>query len=125
MTAVETRHIARDSLFLMAQVQIDGSDAEHRVKVRNLSDGGMMAEGDVPVMRGSRLVVNIRNIGTVPGSVAWTQDNRFGIAFDIEIDPKLARSQQSASEDLAAPRFTRPSSLLPHEQVDPKTLRKV
>lgn len=125
MTAVETRHIARDSLFLMAEVEIEGAGVEHRVKVRNLSDGGMMAEGEVPVMRGSRLVVKIRNIGTVPGSVAWTQDNRFGIAFDIEIDPKLARSHQANASDLAAPRFTRPSSILPPETADPNKLRKV
>ena len=49
-----------------------------------------------------------RNIGWVDGTVAWTQDNRFGIAFVEEIDPKLARAPVAGgTPDLASPRFTR------------------
>ena len=35
--------------------------------------------------------------GWVEGTVAWKQDNRFGIAFVDEIDPKLARGQVTGS----------------------------
>lgn len=91
MTGVETRSVARDSLFLLADIRIEqGADA-HRVRVRNLSDGGMMAEGNLRVKRGHRVDVELRNIGSIAGSVAWVQDNRFGIAFDEEIDSQLAR----------------------------------
>lgn len=90
-SSVETRQVNRDSLFLLAQVRVDGQEAVHRVKVRNLSAGGMMAEGEANVTRGSRVGVELRNIGWVEGTVAWKQDNRFGIAFVDEIDPRKAR----------------------------------
>ena len=115
MSSVETRQIERDSLFLMAEVRVDGAGDGHRVKVRNLSAGGMMAEGDVRVARGALVTVELRNVGAVEGSVAWVQDNRFGIAFAEEIDPKLARAPLgSQAGDLASPRYTRPP-LLPQE----------
>lgn len=109
MSNVETRQVDRDSLFLMAEVRVDGQAAAHRVKVRNLSARGMMAESDLRVARGSLVTVELRNIGEIEGSVAWTQDNRFGIAFVEEIDPKLARAPVGTSvSDLSSPRYTRP-----------------
>lgn len=90
MSNVETRHVNRDSLFLLAQLRVEGQDDLYRVKVRNLSAGGMMAEGPVPVQRGQQVAVELRNIGWVDGSVAWKQDDRFGIAFLDEIDPARA-----------------------------------
>lgn len=97
MSNVDTRQVGRDSLFLLAQVRVDGQDTAGRVKVRNLSSGGMMAEGDVKVMRGARVEVELRNLGWVEGTVAWCQDNRFGIAFVDDIDPKVARAPVAGS----------------------------
>lgn len=97
MTGSEERSINRDSLFLLATVQVEAIAETHRVRVRNLSDGGMMAEGDARVQRGSRLKVELRNVGTISGSVAWVQDNRFGIAFDSDIDSQRARSPVKAA----------------------------
>jgi hypothetical protein len=109
MSNVETRQIERDSLLLLAQLRADGVGGEYAVKVRNLSAGGMMAEGNAPVARGSVVSVALRNLGWVDGTVAWKQDNRFGIAFVEEIDPKLARAPVATrSPDLSSPRFTRP-----------------
>lgn len=87
----ENRQIARDSLFVLVDLRLDGSDTDHRIKMRNLSAGGMMAEGPLRVVRGMVVWVNLRNIGWVEGTVAWVQSSRFGIAFREEIDPKLAR----------------------------------
>lgn len=109
MGYVETRQIERDSFLLMAAVRVDRSGTSHRIKVRNLSAGGMMAEGEVQVDRGSPVTVELRNIGQVEGSVAWIEGNRFGVAFVEEVDPKLARAPVAAGAgDLASPRFTRP-----------------
>ncbi len=119
VTEIDHRHIGRDSLFLMAEVRSPGSDAEHRVKVRNLSAGGMMAEGTVKVLRGTQIEVNLRNIGWVEGVVAWIQDNRFGIAFHDEIDPKLARAPVGAGE--STPRFVKP----PIRSIPVGPLRKI
>lgn len=107
MSGVDTRNIERDSLFLMADVRIDGLPGSYRIKVRNLSAGGMMAEGGPDVTRGIKLAVDLRNIGWVDGVVAWVQDGRFGIAFATEIEPKLARAPVSAAVDVTSPRFTR------------------
>lgn len=113
MSNVDTRQVNRDSLFLLAQLRVNGNDNEYRVKVRNLFAGGMMAEGAVDVARGELVSVELRNIGWVEGSVAWRQDNRFGIAFIDEIDPKRARAPvgQAAKPPLDNPhRFSAPVS---------------
>lgn len=108
MTGVETRSVTRDSLFLLADLRVEQAAEVHRVRVRNLSDGGMMAEGNLRVQRGHRVEVELRNIGAVCGSVAWVQDNRFGIAFDEEIDSQEARRPLKAQE-LAAATILKPS----------------
>lgn len=99
MTGVETRSVARDSLFLLADIRVEQNAEAARVRVRNLSDGGMMGEGQLRVQRGNRVVVELRNIGTVNGTVAWVQDNRFGVAFDEEIDSQRARRPLQASDE--------------------------
>lgn len=100
MSSVETRNVARDSLFLFAQITFEGRPETHRVKVRNLSAGGMMAEvNGFTASRGDRLTIELRNVGPVKGSVAWAQANRFGVAFEAEIDPKIVRAPAAAAED--------------------------
>jgi hypothetical protein len=127
MSNVDTRQVNRDSLFLLAQVRVDGRDEVYRVKVRNLSAGGMMAEGVAKVARGALVQVELRNLGWVEGSVAWKQDDRFGIAFVDEIDPKLARGPaQSDGGEFESPRFTRTHSAVPaQQQADTGRLRKL
>ena len=78
MSDQDNRRADRDSLFLLAAVKVDGSEEEHRVKIRNLSLTGLMAEGDARVRPGSRIEIDIRNIGWMAGSVAWVVDNRLG-----------------------------------------------
>ncbi len=92
MDGDDNRQISRDSMFLMADLRVEGHHEDQRVKVRNLSAGGMMAEGRLNVARGNLVAVNIRNIGWVEGTIAWVQDDRYGIAFVDEIDPLLARA---------------------------------
>lgn len=96
MDEIEHRQRGRDTLFLMADVRLIGADGtgaegEHRVRIRNLSAGGVMAEGNVKVGPGTRLEVALGSIGWVEGTVAWIQDNRFGIAFARQVDPALVR----------------------------------
>lgn len=121
MNEGDNRQVARDSLFLMADLRVDGLDGEYSIKVRNLSPGGMMGEGPVRVARGTMVRVQIRNLGWVEGSVAWVQDSRFGVAFSEDIDPMLARAPVAAAED-NTPRFVR--NYQPHV-VDAASLRKV
>lgn len=125
MSGVDTRNINRDSLFLMGDLRIEGDSAVHRVRVRNLSAGGMMAESDLRVLPGARVTVELRNLRPIDGSVAWVQDQRFGVAFAEEIDPKAPRSPVG-NGDLASPRFVRPSTIAPPTfGADPRGLRNI
>ncbi len=100
------RQVGRDSLFVLAELRIDGVESEQRIRVRNLSAGGLMADGAERIQRGQMVWVNLRNLGWTEGAVAWVQDNRCGIAFREEIDPRLARAP--VSEGTSTPRFVRP-----------------
>lgn len=102
----EHRQIARDSLFVLAELRLDGVEGEIKVRVRNLSSGGLMVEGPLPAVRGQLVWVQIRNIGWVEGAVAWIEGNRCGVAFREEIDPKIARAPVTVGE--GSPRYTRP-----------------
>lgn len=121
MNEGENRQVSRDSLFLMADMRVNGLDGEYRIKVRNLSAGGMMGEGVVRVVRGAMVQVNIRNVGWVEGSVAWVQETRFGVAFAADIDPKLARTALAPIDD-QAPGYTRNYQAQPSSD---KKLRKI
>ncbi|WP_310530799.1 PilZ domain-containing protein [Novosphingobium sp.] len=123
MAEVDNRQIARDSLFVLVELRIDGEQALHRVKMRNLSTGGMMAEGAVLAMRGLVVWINLRNIGWVEGSIAWVQESRFGIAFREEIDPKLARAPQAAKAANDGLLIHRPNAALAARSEGP--LRKI
>ena len=117
MAEHDHRQLSRDSLFLLAEVRVAGGLAAHKVKVRNLSAGGMMAEGSLPAVRGARISVQIRNVGWVEGSIAWVQGDRCGIAFDEDIDPIVAR---------AAPTFDQEARLFKTPLlIDKRRLRKI
>ena len=77
-----------------------------------------MGEGPVHVARGDRVEVNIRNIGWVDGAVAWVQDDRFGVAFHDEIDPKIARAP-------VTPTGAQPSPQHKYVPREAKTIRKI
>lgn len=115
----EHRQIERDSLFLLADMRIDGVSGDHKVRVRNVSAGGLMADGGPVAQRGTAVWVHLRNVGWVQGTIAWVQDNRCGVAFREEIDPKLARAPLTKGEN--TPRYVRP----PLQTVEHRLLRKI
>ena len=86
----------RDSMFLMATLRRASGD-EIAVKVRNLSSGGMMAECPVSLSRGEAIEAELRGIGTVVGTIAWTAGGRVGVAFAAPVDPRLARKPLASS----------------------------
>ena len=84
------RAAPRDSMFLLATIRrLGGVDVP--IKVRNLSAGGMMADSPTSFSRDDLIEVELRGIGTVGGRIAWGTGGKIGVAFDREIDPKLAR----------------------------------
>ena len=81
----------RDSLFLLARLNVAGVDGETTVRVRNLSSGGLMAELPEPVAPDSVIQIELGALGWLAGRVAWQTEGRAGIAFDTPIDPQLIR----------------------------------
>ncbi|NIJ18717.1 hypothetical protein FHS95_000386 [Sphingomonas naasensis] len=97
---------SRDSLLLTAQFRLTGDDKIAQVRVRNLSSGGLMAEYAAPVEIGTPVEIEVRGVGWVKGRIAWATDGRVGVAFDIEIDPMLAR--KPVGTGARSPQFARP-----------------
>ena len=124
MSSVDTRNIERDSMFLMADLAIAGGGPATRVKVRNLSAGGMMVEGAMRVQRGQQVAVELRNIGPVAGTIVWVRGGKFGVAFAEEIDPRLARTQVFGGEK-EAPVYARAAVEAPRHDGWNGKLRRV
>lgn len=97
--AALSRGADRDSLFLQASLILPGADPV-TVRVRNLSPGGMLAEGRVNVAQGAAVEVDLRNVGPVSGRVIWAGEGKFGIAFDRPVDPQAVRRQVVSQSDL-------------------------
>ena len=108
MSAVDTRDLKRDSLFMMADVRVESSPQVERVRVRNLSDRGIMVQGMLIAEVGQRVTVSLKKIGEVGGKIAWNQSARIGIAFDEPIDASKARTDLYG-EKVEAPRYARPA----------------
>ena len=92
------RAVTRDSLFLMGRLSLPGESKPRDVRIRNLSEGGLMAEVDRKLALGTTLTLSLRGIGDVTGRVAWCAEGRIGIALDELIDPKLARKPVGGGE---------------------------
>ena len=86
----DSRQAERETLVLEAKLKRAGSVA-FAVTVRNLSAVGMMVESDVSMAVDDAVVAEIAGLGKVPGHIAWTHENRAGMAFAAPIDPTKAR----------------------------------
>ena len=98
--AALSRSADRDSLFLQASLELPGVERPVVVRVRNLSAGGMLAEGAAAVSQGSTVAVELGNVGVVPGRIIWVGEGKFGIAFDRPINPQAVRRQVVTKSDL-------------------------
>jgi len=87
----------RDSLFLTALMRLGSETRRREVRVRNLSEGGLMVELAKVAEVGTPVALELRGIGDVTGKVAWCTAGRIGIALDSPIDPKLARKPVSGA----------------------------
>lgn len=100
-TNLGSGHPDRDTLLLVADIVAEGEASSARFTVRNLSSGGMMAQGKGELAAGARVSVTLRNIGAVQGKVAWAENGRYGISFDHEIDPHAVRAPVALSTFLS------------------------
>ncbi|WP_150291970.1 PilZ domain-containing protein [Sphingobium estronivorans] len=102
----------RDSLFLLTNLSLTDGTPLGRARVRNLSATGLMADCERVVPAGIQVRFDLRGIGQVNGSVVWSREDRIGIAFDVAIDPQMARRPVSGVGRGAVPNYLQPSRLV-------------
>ena len=96
----------RDSLFLTGLLSLPDENKAREVRVRNLSEGGLMIEIKRDVAPGTALTLSVRGLGDLSGRVAWCAEGRIGVALDRAIDPKLARKPVGGGQ--RTPQFAKP-----------------
>ena len=114
---VALRGTKRDSMFLKAALYCRRTDHWFDIVVRNVSAGGLLADTMQDLALGESILVTLRHVGDVPGTVVWTQPGRFGIAFDVLIDPAAVRktvkvSSRSAKSPVSKPHWPRAKPFL-------------
>jgi PilZ domain len=97
-TFASHRNKARDSLFLSTDIVVANYAHPITVRVRNLSAGGMMIDSHDAIVDGAEIATDLRGIGPVTGRIAWVMAGRAGVSFDLEIDPKKARTPVGQSQ---------------------------
>lgn len=96
------RSAPRDSLFLLtALASLDGASLG-KARIRNLSATGLMADCERPIAAGTQVQLDLRGVGKVTGTVAWSRGDKIGMAFDAPIDPQLARKPVTAGSTAPA-----------------------
>lgn len=106
------RSAPRDSLFLLASLTTPEGLDLGKARIRNLSATGLMADCEQVVPTGQRLCFDLRGVGLVQGVVAWSRDDKIGVAFDAPIDPQLARKPVKVGESRQAlPDYLRTAKL--------------
>jgi hypothetical protein len=58
------------------------------VRLSNLSETGLGGVSDIHLMHDEILSVTLDGIGPVKGHVVWVKGKRFGMVFDVAIDPE-------------------------------------
>ena len=94
-------------MFLLTSLCSPNGHFRTKVRVRNLSATGLMADCPIPIAKGEAVVLDLRGIGPVTGSVIWVQAERIGVLFDQAVDPQLAREPVRKSRN-PMPEYLRP-----------------
>lgn len=107
--AVALRGTKRDSMFVKAALHIKRTGHDVDIVIRNVSAGGMLADSTQMFDIGDHAVVTLRKVGAVPGRIVWVQAGRFGMAFDVAIDPQDVRKPVTVrAKPAPAPRRAMP-----------------
>ncbi|MFP5432795.1 MAG: PilZ domain-containing protein [Alphaproteobacteria bacterium] len=106
------RTAPRDSLFLLTSFATPEGAPLGKAHIRNLSATGLMADCERAIPADAKVEFELRGVGKVSGVVAWSRDDKIGIAFDAPIDPQLARKPVSTSNQQGLPDYLRTNPLL-------------
>ncbi|WP_324750448.1 PilZ domain-containing protein [Sphingomonas sp. LY54] len=84
--------------------------SDHRqdfCRIRNISAGGLMAEGAAPFAVGERVVVELNSHQRIAGEIVWTRDGAVGVKFaeDVDLRELLAARRPVNGQTLRPPRL--------------------
>jgi len=72
------------TILLVARLVTPSGDALARI--RNLSSGGLMLETSVALAPGDPVRIELRNLQSIAGHIAWAKNARAGIQFDEPVN---------------------------------------
>ncbi len=107
--AAPLRGAKRDAMFVKAALHLARTGHSVDIVIRNVSAGGLLAESPQQLAIGDAVTVTLRQVGSVPGRVVWVQAGRFGMAFDVAIDPQDVRKPVTVRRRPVAPPPRRPT----------------
>ena len=92
----------RQGLLKLANVQWNGM--QFQVRVRNVSTGGALVEGDRTLPPGSSVQLDLPECGSIGAEVRWAEARRMGLQFDDPLDlrkltPTRARGTRAVQSD--------------------------
>ncbi len=61
----------------------------------------------MPLAAGQKVALDLRGVGRITGTIAWSRDGKIGLAFDEVIDPQLARKPVSSGSTQTMPDYLR------------------
>lgn len=101
----ENRVAPRRRVLIRAAIRLRGNEAIHPVTVKDISSTGLKAITELSFFVGSRVEIQLPNLGWVPGEVVRTdQTGCMGIRFGVVIDP--AQTQVRITGNYSAPPST-------------------
>ena len=84
---------ARSSVMLMADLRMTAFANPVRIRVRDISKGGLKGSGIGHMPSGSEITVELPNIGLVRSRVVWSNQDNFGLVFDHQIDVQTVKTK--------------------------------
>lgn len=104
----EQRHV---TILLVARLVGEGGD--DLCRIRNISAGGMMVETGAPLRVDQRVRIELRNLQTVEGRVAWAAARRAGLQLDTPVGVELIETRGTRRRGALQPRAPRFSAECP------------
>lgn len=93
--STENRAHLRTGTLVTAGLRLGEEPDVRQVRIRNLSEQGLMAEVGHPVPMGTPIIIDLPGVGEVGGSVAWSAEGRIGVALSRSIDVALVDAARS------------------------------
>lgn len=92
----------RESVLLMARIDVPGSGSSAGHRVRNLSNDGVCVEYGQRIEKHTQTVVSIGDLEHVPAEVAWARGGFAGMRFLQPVDAQLARKRRPVATEVRA-----------------------